>query len=183
LFGLFDRDFRCEEELDDFIYQVRSVGAVCEVWPVKELENFLLDPDAIAGAMKEKQRAAGKEVTSSELQKIADFLSEEVLSRKLDIFSQMTAFRRRYLRTVRKDHRDEATIDLETTRGLEALWADKRKRVGLAPGKEVLGAVQQKLQREFGRSLTPNEIIQKMDSSSHVQELLRVLSKLDGFCS
>mgnify|MGYP001167346349 CR=1 FL=1 len=150
---------------------------------MKELENFLLDPDAITEAMREKLRSAGKEVSSSELKKIPNFLAEEVLSRKLDIFSQMTAFRRRYLRTARKDHRDEATIDLETTRGLEALWTDERRRVGLAPGKDVLGAVQQRLQREFGRSLTPNEIVQKMEATNHVQELVRVLSELDNFCS
>ncbi len=47
-FCLFDRDYRSDEEVDDFVREMKENDVICRVLGRKEIENYLLDESVLA---------------------------------------------------------------------------------------------------------------------------------------
>src|SRR6056297_3233386 len=56
--AIFDRDYRCDEEVKEFLDSVNGGDTLCRVLPQKEIENFLLVPDAIIEVVNKFSRAS-----------------------------------------------------------------------------------------------------------------------------
>ncbi len=59
IFALFDRDYRCIEEVDQFREKLGSLGVECHVLARKELENYLLDIPAITSGIHQRRMERG----------------------------------------------------------------------------------------------------------------------------
>src|SRR5262249_37987498 len=49
--AVLDRDYRCTEEIKEFLDKIRQTAPLCFVWDRKELENYLFVPSAIIRAV------------------------------------------------------------------------------------------------------------------------------------
>ncbi len=74
-FSLFDRDFRTDEEVEAFLKEIQGGEIKCSVLGRKEIENYLLQPEALHAAITTRLRERGV-TTFPSLDSICDCLRE-----------------------------------------------------------------------------------------------------------
>lgn len=183
IFSLFDRDYRCDEEISKFVEEVSSSGEIiCMVWEKKEIENYLISCSAIARAVSSKLKRAESDITEINEQEITKIVLELVEEYRIDVFSQRQSARRSYLRKSVKDRRDDATIDKESLMALEKRWKSFDGKISLCPGKSLFSSINTRLQATYGRSITANDVIRAMNAEEVCADMKRVLIALEKFC-
>jgi hypothetical protein len=152
------------------------------IYQWKEIENFVLVPSAI-------DRAAAKRVadqakrSARELRYAGDaamMLEEFSAQKKAFVMAQHLAYRRRHYRSSTPSISDE-TI---TERGLlefEESWRNIETRLGMMPGKEALSFLNQKLQQQYGVTVSPTAIIDAMFVGEIAEEMKEIISSLHQF--
>jgi hypothetical protein len=132
--ALLDRDYRCNEEIDALVANMRVTVPRFHILPAKEIENYLLVPGPISCAAQERirERATGK----IEMDAVSDTGIESILVKctdevKADVSAQLIAHRSTFFNG--RDSRDQATVVAETLRNLDSDWADVRRRLAIVP--------------------------------------------------
>lgn len=92
--SLFDRDYRCDEEVDAFISEMMEEGIKCAVLERKEIENYALSVSAISKTLIQKASDRGHEVDDLQVQSIIDEITSGL---KYDVFGQRAAHLLRYM--------------------------------------------------------------------------------------
>jgi hypothetical protein len=82
LSALFDRDYRCQEEVESFIKELEKEADFVHVLSKKEIENFLLVPKALEKTILGKfekgiSEANRKKYSDFDIKKLIDEVSEE----------------------------------------------------------------------------------------------------------
>ena len=62
-FCIFDRDYKTKGELDQFLSESQRESLTCRVWFRKEIRNYILDAELIAGAVAKKLRAEDRRLS------------------------------------------------------------------------------------------------------------------------
>ncbi|TPV99635.1 MAG: hypothetical protein USCAAHI_00920 [Beijerinckiaceae bacterium] len=150
----------------------------------KEIENYLLVPDAIARAAHERlrERPAGNiepdAVSVSSIERTLSKCTEEV---KAEVCAQIIAHRSEFYNG--RDSRDRATVVAETIRNLDSDWVAFKRRLAIVPRKQILTSLNWELQAAFNISVTPTQIIRHM-AVDHVDQTFRdILVDLNAFAS
>lgn len=182
---ILDRDFRSEAECRAIAQRCKESCELAFIHSCKEVENFLLVPDAIDRAarnrIREVTRRTGKDVDYvRECSKILEAFGEE---QKNYVISQVIASRRRF---VRESHlrEDESTTNQAALEAFESEWAKgPNRRLELVPGKAALSAVNRHLQTKYRISVTPAGIIAATDEDEIPTEMRNLLNELAGFAA
>ena len=177
-----DRDYRSDLECDAIM---QRCGEFCEfaiVHKCKEIESFLLVPEAIDRAArkrtKERSRVTGREIEyTGESVEILEAFAE---GQKSYIASQFIASRRRFVRETMPGEAEETT-NQAALEAFEADWAQgMQRRLELVPAKAALSGINQHLQARYGVSVTTAGIISACsvdEIPSEMRELLGILAK------
>jgi len=128
---ILDRDVHDQAALDGITAELARLGMQSHVWERNELENYLLGPQAI-----ERLTGAPSEWVDSELEAITLEMKSHVLSRMVS-----TRFDERSARSVKL-----STIAERCSEEVDKKWLTPSKRIEVCPGKEVIAALNQKLQ-------------------------------------
>lgn len=181
--GLLDRDYRCDEEIDEIIIGMRETVPIFYILGCKEIENYILVPHAVDKAIEtrlrgrldqlERYRALGQ----SPARKLLIEVTEPMRG---DVQSQFLAHRIRYFD---KSHKDTATVAKQAVAIFESQWSDELKRFRIVPGKATLSALNTRLERDFGVSVTSAQITSHMRIADLPDELQVVLVDLNRFAS
>jgi energy-coupling factor transporter ATP-binding protein EcfA2 len=165
LFVILDRDYRCDEEI--FAIRTEIARHVPEVFihERKEIENYLIIPDALARAVKNSQ------LTASLLIAAMNELEDAVLS-------QYTA---RHAEFQKKTGQDSATLHQESLRRFRAKWKMIETQVKLVPGKDFLSSLNQRLQQAGEKALTPSRILDAMKREDVPEDMLSLIQALENF--
>jgi len=175
-----DRDFRSEEELEFLRQQLAPHVSFVHIHCRKELENYLLPPEALARAV---SRALADRVRRGvpglpDRIDTAALLEEIVAPCREEWRGQYQARRAEYLR---RSGADLATLNTETSRWFEAKWQDPAARMSVVHGKSTLAMLNRRLQEAYGITLTPSRIVDAMRSAELPADLGQLLEKLDAF--
>jgi len=178
-----DRDFRSLEECDAIADGCRKFCDLAVIHTCKELESFLLVPEAIdraaRGRIAERVRRTGSTINFTG--GCAETLDVFVQNERRYVFSQFTASRRQYLRTL-KSHEDERATDQVTMEALESDWnRGLQRRLEMMPAKDALSAVNQHLQEHYAINVTPTNIINAMRDDEVPPEMRSLLRRLATF--
>lgn len=178
--AIYDRDYFCEEEVSNLKASLSSKLSLAHVHDRKEIENYLLIPDALDRAIERAviERTARSGTAISTLPKARDLLLEITDGLRDDVQSQLIACRTNYLRGSGKDI---AVITRETLTWFSPRWEDLALRLVLVPGKEVLRMLREKLQTMLGVSLTDARIVEAMHKDDVPLDLRQLLVALDDF--
>jgi len=176
--ALLDRDYRCSEEIDELIDETRTAVPHFHVLLSKEIENYLLVPSAITRAVSNRLEIgnSSKKVTERTIKKMIDALADET---KTMVLGQRVANRVRYFD--RKTSKDTSTVVNEAVSLLNAEWEDSERRLMAVPGKQLLTALNGKLQKLFGVSITASQIIAFMSADEIQPDLRKILVDLNEF--
>lgn len=178
--AIYDRDFYCQEEIAHIRSELSKHLELSHVHDRKEIENYLLIPEAldraIARAISERVARTGSEVQA--VPKAVNLLRELSDPLKDEVQSQIIARRANYLRNTGKDIAD---ITRETLSWFSSRWEDLDSRLTILPGKEVLRMLREKVQSLSGISLTDARIVEAMHKNEVPVDLKMLLTSLDDF--
>jgi energy-coupling factor transporter ATP-binding protein EcfA2 len=151
--AIYDRDYYCDEEIATVHTTLVQNLFLAHVHERKEIENYLLIPAvldrALARAALDRATRTGEAV--EQLPCSDDLLRTLTEALRDEVQSQYIARRTTYLRST---GRDLADITRETLAWFTPRWNDLTARMTIVPGKEVLKALREHLQRVYGLSLT-----------------------------
>ena len=176
LAGLFDRDYRCDEEVLEFILRIEKDAEFIHVLSKKEIENYVLCPRAIKETLNEKIRNRRTEQQFNEYSDLMtkDLLFELTEAFKIDVSSQLAAHK---YRSVPKSI-DLATVIQHEQQIFEKNWINLDFRLTKIPGKEFLAYLNTWLQTQYGFSITISQIISKMNKTEIDPDLINLFNKI-----
>lgn len=178
--AILDRDYRCSEEIESIANDARETVTHFHILERKEIENYLLVAPALAGAINE--RLARREETRRVSDRGAEALLDEITTEmKSNILSQLISNRMRYF--ANRTARDAANIANEAIVALDEAWPNLERRVCVVPGKQVLAALNGRIQSNFGISVTTSQIIRHLSYEMVAGDLRSILSDIDAFAA
>ena len=157
---ILDRDFRVEDAIERVRKQLRKAGIAPHVWRRNEIENYLLDPSAIA-----RVSGASQSWVEQALAECAASLEEEVYAQ---IQAEYTLF-------FRKQGRDQKTIYKLAKQRADSVWKDPARRLQVCGGKELLHLLNSRLQAagyDTLRSRTLSKRLRKQEIPDEVKSVL-----------
>jgi hypothetical protein len=177
-----DRDYRSDAELAEIQAELSRNGFKVHIHRRKEIENYLLVPSVLQGALanrlREKARRTGTPVKPAP--DIVALLGECMEHFRHDVFAQLLArfseFKKRSAA-----HLDQATVNAELSRDFERRWSEPDGRESMVPGKEVLGRLNAKLQDEYGVTITDGQIAAQFSRNTTPADVADLLEMLQRF--
>ena len=180
--GIFDRDFRPDEEVDELLNGLGTVLKLSVILERKEIENYLLVPTALdkalARLLDDRFRRNGE--TIEEVRPTLEYLREITAPMKSEVQAQYMAKRQEYLISTGKDR---STINRETIEIFDLKWNNDQSRLQIAPGKKVLRELVSRLQEEYKVTLTSAKIIEQMQEADIPRDLRQTIREIESFRS
>lgn len=177
---LFDRDYRSDEEVKQFIEYMATRGLRCTVLRKKEIENYLLSPRAISRSIAVRLRQAGKDETVVSESVIIDLIVAIGGELRNMTSAQVASNAVRFARE-QKSGVDDATIISSALTKFESEWAELDGLCRLAPGKDLLKRLFEKIQDRFGVSISIALIQEQIRADEIDKEMVSIVSQLDDF--
>ena len=180
--AVFDRDYRCEEELRELRERLEGEISFAHFHDRKEIENYLLSPEildrALKKALEERTRRTGE--PSRDGLDISDTLESITQELESECSGQYIG---KYCTYLKSTGRDQATLATEAVRIFNNKWSRMESRLGIVPGKKVLRAVRDRLRESHGITLTDWRIVDCYKREEVPEDLARLIRQLDEFRS
>ena len=159
--ALFDRDFRCDEEIDKFKTDLANDGLWIDVLERKEIENYALIIRPLVAAIQKRLRGREIEIAAIEIERIILELSEPFRG---DCQAHQLAHYLSYHQGANKDL-DASTHLAKASEIFEAAWRDMKTRLSIIPGKNYISVLSARLQKDYGVSITINQILDEFEAA------------------
>jgi hypothetical protein len=180
--AILDRDFRSEAERTAIARECESFCDFVTIHKEKEIENFLLVPNAIDRAAA-KRVADQAERSGKPLQyclSAVELLERFAAEKKDYVMAQYLADRRRFDRA-HSSPMHEAAANEAVLKEFGECWQTFESRMAVIPGKDALSALNQRFQQEYGISITPTAIIEAMRSDEVPEDMHKLIAGIDEF--
>ena len=178
--AVFDRDYRCDEELLKLKSRLEEHINYAHFHRRKEIENYLLCPvvlqRAASKALRERSRRTGNRAeTEVDILGLLESITETL--RGVCNGQYVSA----YCRYFQPTKKDQATLTTEALAFFERRWSDMSSRLELVPGKTVLKAVRDRLQGSYGITLTDRRIVGAYTAEEVPEDMAGLVGTLDEF--
>jgi len=179
---LFDRDYRSDEEIDDFLSSAGERNFKCSILERKEIENFLLDPECVRRAAWARIRSRAPNTSEPTLQDAEAWLHEASEPLKYLVMSRRIASILRFAKE-KGMKTNQTTLIEQATQQFDKDWLLLNRRISLAPGKELFARLNDILQSKYKISLTETKLIDNLSIDLVDSSFLKILGSLDEFCA
>jgi hypothetical protein len=175
--AIFDRDYRCDEEIQAFKASLGNQDLWVDVLGRKEIENYGLVLRPLIAAAQKKILARGANASTEEI--------EARIERILETFRP--ASHAQHLAHYLAHHREVDRRTAEPThlqRGnarFEGYWQTIEGKLAVVPGKEFVAVLSTELQRDFGATITINQIVDEMEPNEVPADLADRLRSMAQF--
>jgi len=176
--AVLDRDYRCQEEIEELVREARTTTPHFHVLAGKEIENYLIVPSAILRAITErlKEQKSDRSFSHDELESLISSIVDETKSL---VLSQQISNRMRYF--YHRTSKDPATVASEAISLVDKEWRSRSSRLLVAPGKQILAGINTQLQKMLGISITAAQIIRNLKTDEVSPDLRNILGDLNDF--
>lgn len=179
---VFDRDYRCEDELAQLKGQLEKEVDFVHFHKRKEIENYLLFPAVLERAAKRaieerKRRTGDAPAADIDIIGILESITDEL---KSECSGQYIG---KYCGYFKSSHKDQATLATEALDVFESKWNTIDSRMEIVAGKAVLRAVRERLQESHGVTLTDWRIVDCYRVDEIPDDLVVLLRQLESFRS
>ncbi len=174
--ALFDRDYRCDQEVQNFLTATNTGGIVCRVLTRKEIENYCLHEETLINLIQGKALNKGVELDEGE---IISLIDQTLELQKVDT---QAALHGAALEFERKSPsgRSDTTISKEQIETFSALWTNRDDRLKIVSGKSFLSRLNKSLQSDYGFSITVFQLIDKLPTSQIPEDLQAIISEFEA---
>ncbi|GAB5437544.1 ATP-dependent nuclease [Falsiruegeria mediterranea] len=177
--AIFDRDYRCDAEVEEFKQNMAKTDVLCHVLPFKELENILLVPTAIARVV---EKFASKDLPGD-----LDGAVHEIVEASFEAVRDETLAKRVGKKIEfdlsKNPKKDIPTISAEETKEFKDNWSNVNFRQSVVPGKAVFSDVVGSIQENFGVTVTASRVIDALDVTEIDQQVFEILVSLRDYFS
>jgi hypothetical protein len=170
----FDRDNRCDDEVDLLLSEFAKWVDRAHILRQHEIENYLLAPDIVERALDRLSRA--HHVARSSVPPANDLLMDATDSLRSEVVAARGAERSRYTRPAGVS---VLTANRAAAAEVGAAWPQLNDRIGLVPGKELLSALNRMLQ-PLGFTLSSQSLLNSMKPSDIPHELSAFLKAVEA---
>jgi hypothetical protein len=160
---ILDRDYRADAEVRRVKKEFSKLGIKCHVWRRKELESYLLHPGAIS-----RCSGAHEHWIAEQLLDIANSLKTLVQSRMGSV---------RQARE-RNQGRRERVLQ-EALKDFDEAWRDEKARLRMCPAKDVIAALNERLQKAGHESVSAWELSISILKDEIADEVSGVLQEIE----
>ena len=165
VFVLLDRDYRPDEEVVKVRSTLEAIDIHAHIWKRKELENYLLDPEALA-----RSSNTVPSYISAQLASITDDMTEDVLAQFAEKRHFCSPSRKKHLaRTIR-----------ETNTELRPRVVDPMWRLHRYPAKAILNALNKDLQQAGHTTVSAKNLARQLLPSEIPEEMRNWLNEVDS---
>jgi putative AbiEii toxin of type IV toxin-antitoxin system len=173
---LLDRDFFPPEEIHERYAEAQQRGVRLHIWTKKEIENFLLVPEAIARLVASNLSEDG---VGPSADRISEKIDELIDAMKVGITNAFAA------NLLPRDKRGGLPKANKRAREIVAAgWHSREGRWSIASGKAVISALSEWSKAEFGVSFGPSQIARSLlpaEVDPEVHEALTAIAEQRKF--
>lgn len=180
LFAVYDRDYYCEEEIDEILESLKAELTHAHIHQRKEIENYLLVIPVLERVLSKQVAQRNKqsgEVIEVE-KEISQYLDEITNNLKVDAQSQYIAKR---ISHHQGKGRDTGTISREAIEVFEKLWGNIDSRMEVVPGKTTLRLLRGAIQEDYSVNLSDVKIIDEFEREEIPADLLQLINDMENF--
>jgi hypothetical protein len=179
---IFDRDYRSNNEVNDEQRDLKSGNYFAHIHSCKEIENFLLIPDAIKKAienrLRESNNRTGKSITfDGDINQILIEISNNF---KHKTQAQLQSHRLKFEKSI-NPRTDESSIIENILNEFEIQWVNLQERLKILPGKEFFSALNERLQQDYKVTITAANVINGLQKSTVPLELITLIEEIEIF--
>ncbi len=174
--SLFDRDYRTDAQVQDFINELKGSDVLCFVLPFKEIENLLLVPEAVKKVVRRNARGH----LAPDFEMLVDAIFEaafESLKEQTSSNIVINSVEQEMKRKPNSNMRSVYSLALEAFRRDWERPEFRRAKVG---GKAAFSKIAKAVQDEFSINLTETRVIEEMtvaDIPVEVREMFQSFEK------
>ena len=182
LFAFYDRDYYCQDHINSILTDLESELTSVHIHDRKEIENYLLNIEVIERVL-DKQIANKNKRSDSKVVKlcgVSNYIEEITNAEKNAIQSQYIG---RRIEWMKNNKLDVSTVSLQAIESFEILWTQLNSRMTIVPGKSVLKKLRDKVQSDYGVTLTDFQIIDEFKPYEIPGDLKQLIEKLEVFRS
>lgn len=179
IMALFDRDYRCDDEIKEFRARLSQDASFVHVLKRKEIENYMLSVNSIKKSINinlknrfELSLCPLNTLSKAETETILFKLSDKF---KTEVSSQLAAHRYKF---VYKDGLDLATVIQNEQRQFDANWSNLEYRLKVIPGKEFLTTLNNYIQSEFKINITYSQLCSNMLKNDLDADLIELFEQI-----
>jgi hypothetical protein len=178
--ALFDRDFRCDEEITSIEGKLSQDVDLIHFHKRKELENYLLVPSVLERAIRAKlaENARRRGLALVEPEPILDLLDTITSDMEERILAQHIPHRWEYFKSLGAQN---SVVTQEAIRLFNEKWTDIETRLEIVSGKDVFSALNKYLGDKYHISLTAAFVISQFRAYEVPTDLAVLLKQLDRF--
>lgn len=164
-FVILDRDYRPDAVRQSVIDRFAVANIRGHVWERKELESYLLNADVIA-----RLSGASVSATTKWMNKITRSMESDVFGRLLD--------ERQRSDVTGKNHAVTVTADFKSE--FDAAWTDTQYRLNICPPKQVIAALNTKLQAKHLKPVSFAGLARAHRQNEIPEELAKLLRTIES---
>lgn len=178
--AVFDRDFRCDEEIQQITEELSQHTTFVTFHKRKEIENYLLVPQALDRAIRSRLAdRSRRQGTAPEIARPANELLEELtIDSREDVLARYTACR---IEHFKHSPIHNTTVITDAGRLFNEKWKDVGSRMEIVPGKEVFSALNKFLGDTYHITLTPTNVIASFHKEDIPYDIVTLLRYIDKF--
>lgn len=163
--AILDRDYRPARAVSDVEQALDAVGIKCHVWERKELESYLLVPEALG-----RLSGATDEFLADALTSITEGMKDRVFARSLD--EELSG-------NVAKD-RHRVTVTEQFGAAFGKAWEVPAHRLRVCPPKEILSELNRRLAAGGYEPVSARGLARELKSSEIADEFHKVLMEVES---
>lgn len=171
--GIFDRDYRTEEAVEAIEEQLGRTLKLVHILYQKEVENYLLQVPVLTRAIEsevQRRNQRGSDIVwDRDVAELLADLTDEFRGEVESLYVQQRS----------QDRASAAETDLLAE--FSTRWSQLPVRLGLVPGKRVLGRVIEYCQDEYGFSMSKTTVLNAFRQQDLPFEVASFLRELDAF--
>jgi len=168
---IFDSDFHTPNQIATREHEAEEKGLCLHIWKKKEIENYLLVPDAIYRTVVRRARDGeprlSAELISQKIFEIAGTFRDEV----------MDAYSAEFLAENRAGGATQA--NRAARERMTAEWETVQERLSLVSGKQILGKLSEWMQANYGVPISPMRIARELRRNEIADEVVDVLTAIE----
>lgn len=180
IYAIYDRDYFCDEEVDQTEQSLRKELTGARILSRKEMENYLLHIPVLQRVMekqleqKNRRQGTTTKASKSMIEYISAITDQHRIESQAQYIGRMLAFHR-------SSGLDASTLSKQVMQRFEEKWSNLDSRLTIVPGKSVIKALRDSVQADLGINLTLFQIVDEFRPNEVPNDMIALVNSLEEF--
>jgi putative AbiEii toxin of type IV toxin-antitoxin system len=172
---ILDSDCHTADEIEDRLKEAKARNISLHVWAKKELENYVLVPEAIQRLIERKIRSGRTAPSLAVVKRKLETIAAELMDDTIDSFATCI-----YTREKKRNPKFDLKSANQQARDIVASrWNNLDQRLGVVGGKKLLARLAEWSQEKFSVSVGAASLASELEPSEIDDEVRNVLTALE----